>query len=129
MLWAYTSLPTVREVLLLSSVAIRAELLPADAEGAWPEMPQIVADGQLRLESIGFEARLLDLYATSSLGERERHCSAAFSLRRMGPVEDGGLTTPSRGLDSRPRLTPTRSAGRCYRTAHGAAALSGQLRS
>jgi Uma2 family endonuclease len=66
--WAYISIPTVREVLLLSSTAIRAELLRRDAEAAWPDMPEMVTGTQpLRLDSIGFEVMLSDLYATSSL--------------------------------------------------------------
>ena len=66
--WAYVSIPTVREILLLSSTSIVAELLRRDADGAWPEMPKIITDRQLlRLNSIGFEAMLRDLYATSSL--------------------------------------------------------------
>ncbi len=64
--WAYTSIPTVSEVLLLSSTAIRAELLCREADGAWPEMPEIVTE-TLRLGSIGFEVTLRDLYLTSSL--------------------------------------------------------------
>jgi len=67
--WAYVSLPTVREVLLLSSTSVCAELLRREAGGDWPELPEIVSDGQvLSLRSIGFEAALRSLYATSSLG-------------------------------------------------------------
>ncbi len=66
--WAYCTIPTVREVLLLSSTAVCAELLRRDAAGSWPEMPRTVAgDAALRLDSIGFEVPLSELYATSSL--------------------------------------------------------------
>jgi Uma2 family endonuclease len=68
--WAYVSIPTVREILLLSSTAIRAELLRRAEDGAWPEMPEVVADARpLRLQSIGFTVTLRDLYATSSLDQ------------------------------------------------------------
>lgn len=66
--WAYCTIPTVREVLLLSGTAIRAELLRRDTAGDWPEMPEIVTGTQsVRLDSIGFGVSLSDFYATSSL--------------------------------------------------------------
>ena len=66
--WAHLTIPTVIEVLVLSSTGIRAELLRRGAGSLWPEMPPVIdADQTLRLASIGFEARLRDLYATSSL--------------------------------------------------------------
>jgi Uma2 family endonuclease len=66
--WAYATIPTVQEILLLASTRIEAELLRRDAAGAWPEEPQIIRDGQeLELASIGFRAPLRDFYATTSL--------------------------------------------------------------
>jgi Uma2 family endonuclease len=66
--WTYATIPTVREILLLASTRIEAELLRRDAAGAWPEEPQIIRGGQeLELASIGFRALLRDFYATTSL--------------------------------------------------------------
>lgn len=61
--WAYATIPSVQEVLILSSSAIRAELL---RQG--DEIPIIVEGSEmLRLDSIGFEAPLSDFYATTGL--------------------------------------------------------------
>jgi Uma2 family endonuclease len=61
--WAYATIPSVIEVLLLSSTAVRAEVLRRGCE-----MPLIaIGMEQLRLESIGFEACLADFYATTDL--------------------------------------------------------------
>ncbi len=61
--WAYATIPSVMEVLLLSSTAVQAELLRRG-----DEMPLIAAgDDLLRLDSIGYEGRLADFYATTDL--------------------------------------------------------------
>lgn len=61
--WSYATIPRVREVLILSSTAIRAEVLrQAD------ETPVIVVGTEtLRLDSIGYEGSLADFYATTDL--------------------------------------------------------------
>jgi Uma2 family endonuclease len=65
--WAYTTIPSVQEILIISSTAIRAELLRRDAAGNWPEQPLIVADGTLELHSIGFRTDLAALYRGTRL--------------------------------------------------------------
>jgi Uma2 family endonuclease len=61
--WAYATIPSVQEVLILSSTAVRAEIL---RQG--DETPAIVAgDETLRLESIGYEGCLAGFYATTDL--------------------------------------------------------------
>jgi Uma2 family endonuclease len=61
--WAYATIPSVREVLILSSTAVRAEIL---RQG--DETPRIVAGREtLRLESIGYEGCLAEFYATTDL--------------------------------------------------------------
>ena len=69
--WAYTSIPSVLEILVLRSDAIGGELLRRDAAGAWPERP-IALDEQARLvlDSIGFSASLADACATTRLARR-----------------------------------------------------------
>ena len=65
---AYTTIPTVAEIVVLRSTAIAAEILRRGPDGTWPEQPEIVdADGELRLDSIGFAAPLRDAYRTSGL--------------------------------------------------------------
>ena len=61
--WAYATIPSVREVLILSSTSVRAEVL---RQG--DEIPVIVAgDETLRLDSIGYEDSLADFYTTTNL--------------------------------------------------------------
>jgi Uma2 family endonuclease len=61
--WAYATIPSVREVLILSSTDVRAEIL---RQG--DETPSIVVGTEvLRLESIDFEALLAEFYSTTDL--------------------------------------------------------------
>ncbi len=72
-LWAFASVPSVAEILVVSSTAIAAEVLRRGAGGDWPERPETLAEeGVLRLDSIGFEAPLRALYRTTALGGAER---------------------------------------------------------
>ncbi len=66
-IWAYTSIPTVREILVLHAGRIAAELLRRSPAGEWPERPTTITEGELVLESIGFRAALLELYARTRL--------------------------------------------------------------
>jgi Uma2 family endonuclease len=61
--WAYATIPSVQEVLILASTAIRAEILRRDEET--PEI--IVGTETLRLASIGYAAPLAEFYATTDL--------------------------------------------------------------
>jgi len=66
--WAYTTIPSVREILLLESVAVAAELFRRGADGAWPDAPiSIGPQDDVRLDSIGFRARLVEFYRTTNL--------------------------------------------------------------
>ncbi|MFZ1103778.1 MAG: Uma2 family endonuclease [Hyphomicrobiaceae bacterium] len=67
--WAYTTIPSVREIAVVHSTRVAAELLRRDADGGWPAQPeQIDADGTLRLESIAFPCPLRAAYAQTHLG-------------------------------------------------------------
>ena len=69
--WAYTTIPTVAEILAVRSTRIEAELLRRLADGNWPKEPQILRGGDtLDLSSIGLSIALDALYATSSLRAR-----------------------------------------------------------
>ncbi|HEY2618738.1 MAG TPA: Uma2 family endonuclease [Acetobacteraceae bacterium] len=70
--WAYTTIPTVREILILHSVRVRAELLRRDAEGQWPERPVVIEDGALELASIGFSLELRSVYRGTRLTRSQR---------------------------------------------------------
>ena len=64
----YTTISTVAEIVVLRSTAIAAEILRRAPDGAWPDQPDIIAaDGELRLDSVGFAMPLRDVYRTSGL--------------------------------------------------------------
>jgi Uma2 family endonuclease len=66
--WTYLTIPTVMEVLVVSSTLIEAELLCRNADGTWPEVPQRLGpDDALTLASIGFSVPLAALYRTTTL--------------------------------------------------------------
>ena len=66
--WAYASIPSVQEILLVRSTAIVAELLRRQADGDWPAQPQMIEGGaDLALDSIGFRAKLGDFYEDTHL--------------------------------------------------------------
>ena len=61
--WAYATIPSVQEVLILSGTGVRGEIL---RQG--DETPVIVVGNEtLCLHSIGYEGRLVDFYATTDL--------------------------------------------------------------
>lgn len=61
--WAYATIPSVQEVLILSSTAVRAEILRQGEET--PE--RVVGTETLHLTSIGYAGRLAEFYATTNL--------------------------------------------------------------
>jgi Uma2 family endonuclease len=66
--WAYASIPSVREILLVRSTEIAAELLRRQADGTWPEQPELIeSTGGIALDSIGFRATLGDFYEDTHL--------------------------------------------------------------
>ena len=65
--WTYTTIPSLHEILLLSSTSIRAEVLRRDAGGTWPAMPIAIESGDLRLESVDFTVPLAAIYRTTRL--------------------------------------------------------------
>jgi Uma2 family endonuclease len=67
-IWAYTTIPTVREILVVRSTRMEIELLRRDAEGTWPASPLIVRPPEmLDLTSIAFTAPLTAFYRTAGL--------------------------------------------------------------
>ena len=66
--WAYATIPTVKEILIVHSTRVLAELLRRGTDSAWPAEPeQIEQDGTLRLEAIGFSCALRAVYAQTHL--------------------------------------------------------------
>ncbi len=66
--WAFASIPSVREILLVRSADIGAELFRREADGSWPEQPGLIGEtGELALDSIGFRAPLGAFYDDTHL--------------------------------------------------------------
>jgi Uma2 family endonuclease len=65
--WAYTTIPSVKEILVIDSVRVHAELLRRDAQGNWPERALVIEDGMVELESIAFRAPLAAIYRRTRL--------------------------------------------------------------
>jgi Uma2 family endonuclease len=69
--WAYATIPSLREILLVRSTDIAAELLRREADGSWPEQPELIADdGSLALASVDLRLPLADLYQDTHLQRR-----------------------------------------------------------
>jgi len=63
--WSYTTIPSLREILILSSTAVRAELLRRGSDGNWPATSTVIEDGDLTLDCIGLNIGLADIYRTT----------------------------------------------------------------
>jgi Uma2 family endonuclease len=66
--WAYTSILSVREILVLRADRMAAELLRRSPQGEWSDRPIAITEGELVLESIGFRVALAELYRRTGLG-------------------------------------------------------------
>ena len=66
-IWAYTTIPSVHEILIVHSTEIGAELLRRDVAGNWPEQPVTIEQGVLELQSIGFSIDMATLYQGTRL--------------------------------------------------------------
>ncbi len=66
--WSYTTIPTVREIVVVHSTRVLAEVLRRDGDGNWPEEPdEIGPDDTFQLGSIGFACPLREVYAQTHL--------------------------------------------------------------
>jgi Uma2 family endonuclease len=65
--WTYTSIPSVREILVVRTESMGVDLLRREPDGTWPDSPLAIRDGDLVLESIGLRVALAALYRTTGL--------------------------------------------------------------
>lgn len=66
--WAYATIPSLREIVLVRSTEIAAELLRRQEDGSWPEQPRLLAaDDAIELGSIGFTSPLAAFYKDTHL--------------------------------------------------------------
>jgi len=68
--WAYTTMPSVAEIVVISSTEVAAQLLSRAADGSWPEQATLIrAADDLVLPSIGFRLPLIAAYRTTTLAD------------------------------------------------------------
>ncbi len=66
--WAYTTIPSVREIVIVHSEKIEVQVLRSSTDHIWPDNPEtIAAGGMLRLDSITFSCPVEDIYADTPL--------------------------------------------------------------
>jgi hypothetical protein len=66
--WSYTTIPSVREIVVVHSTRVMAEVLRRDGQGNWPAEPEEVGpEAELRLESVGFACPMVAVYAQTHL--------------------------------------------------------------
>ena len=67
--WACTTIPSIKEILVVHSARVFAELLRRQVDGTWPkESEEIGEAGTLRLDSIDFAMPLKAAYGKTYLG-------------------------------------------------------------
>jgi Uma2 family endonuclease len=69
--WAYTTIPSVQEILILKTVSVSADLLRRNQDGSWPSQPLSIETGELTLKSIDFSVPLASVYRTSRLAVKK----------------------------------------------------------
>lgn len=65
--WAYTTIPSVQEILVLRTASIAADILRRNQDSTWPEEPERLTQGNLVLQSIGLHTDLAALYQDTRL--------------------------------------------------------------
>jgi len=65
--WAYTTIPSVREILLLRSTEIAAELLRRQTDGNWPARPELIAAADDLHLAIDYRGPLRGFYEDTHL--------------------------------------------------------------
>ena len=65
--WAYTTIPSVQEIVVLLSLSVGARVLRRGADGGWPHEPETLTAGDLVLASIGLRTDLAALYEGTRL--------------------------------------------------------------
>ena len=69
--WAYLTIPTVQEVLVVRSDVVGAQLLRRNPGGSWPQVPHVIETGDVTLDGIGFRTPLTALYTGTWLADAE----------------------------------------------------------
>jgi Uma2 family endonuclease len=66
--WTYVTIPSVQEIVVISSMAVEADQLCRAPDGSWPDQPTKITDGaDITFASIGLTLKLRALYRTTRL--------------------------------------------------------------
>lgn len=66
--WAYATIPSVLEIVLLESTRVAAHVYTRAGDGSWPRTPETVGEADvLESRSLAFAVPLRDLYRTTGL--------------------------------------------------------------
>ncbi len=66
--WAYTTIPSLREIVVVQSDRMEVQMLRRSPDRIWPDNPEtILTGGTLRLDSVGFACPIEDVYADTPL--------------------------------------------------------------
>jgi Uma2 family endonuclease len=65
--WAYMTIPALREILVIRTLSVGVELLRRGDDGAWPERPLTFASGEFTLSSIGLTLPVAALYRSTRM--------------------------------------------------------------
>ena len=64
---AYTTIPSMQEILVLHTATVAADIIRRGPDGLWLDAPVRIVDGDLLLDSIGFRVPLRQVYRTTRL--------------------------------------------------------------
>lgn len=68
--WAYASIPTISEILIVSSTEVRAALLRRNPDQSWPAQPEtLTANDSVTIARIGCDFKLIEVYRTTRFGQ------------------------------------------------------------
>ena len=65
--WAYMTIESLREILVIRTASIGVELLRRGEDGVWPETPSALTSAAFELASIGLSLPVAALYRGSGL--------------------------------------------------------------
>ena len=68
-IWAYMTIPALREILVIRTASLGVELLCRGEDGAWPEQPLALTGGTFTLASIGLTLPVSALYRGTGMAE------------------------------------------------------------
>jgi Uma2 family endonuclease len=67
--WAYLTIPALREILVIRTVSVGVELLRRGDDDVWPDKPLSIADGEFTLSSIGLHLAVASLYRGTGMAD------------------------------------------------------------